>query len=201
MLGEDDNLYHVETFVMQKCLVFDHDEVRLYHSETNIDLERQNTSIDSQLFAKESKEGAIDLATDDCASSVVAVTPAKRKSSSSNKSQSKTKVLKKTLSASPSNVTCDTVTAEEDTTVNEEAQKVMNSFKVVSYPSAIDNTGGLDGWHCEGSIFRILFGIFMWDILYLDKPNVFLTPYQDGPLDFPYSSFYSSRLVLFLSDL
>lgn len=57
-------------------------------------------------------------------------------------------------------------------------------------------TGGCwQGWHCEGSPLRSLFGLLMWDILFLDSvENVFYTPYQDQPLDLQYGAvFYSHR--------
>jgi len=70
--------------------------------------------------------------------------------------------------------------------------------------------GGWEGWHCEGSVFRTLFGLLMWEELFMsvtDSPvetmipsceneavdvgellcvgplDVFITPYQDAPLD------------------
>lgn len=56
-------------------------------------------------------------------------------------------------------------------------------------------TGGhWQGWHCEGSPLRTIFGIIMWDVLFMDVPNVFYSPYQDHPLDLLYGPlFYSSR--------
>lgn len=63
-----------------------------------------------------------------------------------------------------------------------------------SYTRGLESLGdGWQGWHCEGSIVRILYGLLMWDVFYLPRPAVLLTPYQDAPLDFPYPSFYQSR--------
>lgn len=52
------------------------------------------------------------------------------------------------------------------------------------------------GWlgvHCEGSLFGSLFGLLFWDILFCDRPDVFLTSYQVAPLDFGTDHFYRSR--------
>ncbi|RQM17090.1 hypothetical protein DD237_001137 [Peronospora effusa] len=55
-------------------------------------------------------------------------------------------------------------------------------------------TGGWYGVHSEGSIFRNLFGILMWDVLYACIPDVFQTPFQSAPLDFGYAHvFYENR--------
>ena len=55
--------------------------------------------------------------------------------------------------------------------------------------------GSWRGWHCEGSPLRSLFGLIMWEILFLDTvENVFYTPYQDQPLDLQYGAvFYKNR--------
>ncbi len=63
--------------------------------------------------------------------------------------------------------------------------------------SAIDS-GGWQGWHCEGSVIYAIYGLLMWDVIYSDCPDVFLTPYQDAPLDIHYPSYYNSRLVQIL---
>jgi hypothetical protein len=52
---------------------------------------------------------------------------------------------------------------------------------------------GWQGWHCECSYFRSIFGLLMWDEIYAYVPNVFLSPYQDLPLDFYHASFVYSR--------
>ena len=51
----------------------------------------------------------------------------------------------------------------------------------------------LQGWHCEGSVLRSLFGLLMWDQIFVDCPDVFLTPYQDAPLDLCFPNFIRSR--------
>jgi hypothetical protein len=61
------------------------------------------------------------------------------------------------------------------------------------FVAAIDG-GGWQGWHCEGSYFRSLFGLLFWDVFFYDQvPNTFLTPYQDRPLDLGYSSYFQER--------
>lgn len=56
-------------------------------------------------------------------------------------------------------------------------------------------TGGQwHGWHCEGSPLRTIFGVIMWDVLFMEVENVFYSPYQDQPLDLLYGPlFYISR--------
>ncbi len=43
-----------------------------------------------------------------------------------------------------------------------------------------EENGGWRGLHCEGSPIITLFGILMWDLLFLPLPDVFLTQFQDG---------------------
>lgn len=34
------------------------------------------------------------------------------------------------------------------------------------------------GIHCEGSVFKTLFALLMWDCIFADIPDVFQTPFQ-----------------------
>lgn len=43
--------------------------------------------------------------------------------------------------------------------------------------------GNWNGSHSENGIWCTLFGLLMWDIIFHDVPNVFLTPWQTAPLD------------------
>ena len=50
------------------------------------------------------------------------------------------------------------------------------------------------GIHAEGSIWRCLMGLLMWDIVYMDGiPDTFHNAYQSFPLDCHFDSFYTSR--------
>uniref|UniRef100_A0A803V0I6 Fanconi-associated nuclease n=1 Tax=Ficedula albicollis TaxID=59894 RepID=A0A803V0I6_FICAL len=50
------------------------------------------------------------------------------------------------------------------------------------------------GIHGEGSTFITLYGILMWDIIFMDDiPDVFRTSYQTFPLDLYTDSFYENR--------
>ncbi|XP_071611064.1 fanconi-associated nuclease 1 isoform X1 [Heliangelus exortis] len=50
------------------------------------------------------------------------------------------------------------------------------------------------GIHGEGSTFITLYGILMWDIIFMDDiPDVFRNSYQMSPLDLYTDSFYESR--------
>ncbi|XP_016320959.1 fanconi-associated nuclease 1-like isoform X1 [Sinocyclocheilus anshuiensis] len=56
-------------------------------------------------------------------------------------------------------------------------------------------TLGFDqGIHGEGSTFSSLFGLLMWDIIFIDGvPDVFRNPYQNCPLDLHTDCFYGNR--------
>eukprot|EP01038_Epipyxis_sp_PR26KG_P008466 gene8466-11448_t len=77
---------------------------------------------------------------------------------------------------------CDLSQEEE----NEDSENLSKLKSVI-------DCGGWQGWHCEGSIFRTLYGIFFWDILFMPQENSFLCPYQDCALDLTHSSFYRKR--------
>ncbi|KAF5907660.1 fanconi-associated nuclease 1, partial [Clarias magur] len=49
------------------------------------------------------------------------------------------------------------------------------------------------GIHGEGSTFSTLFGLLMWDIVFMNVFDVFRTPYQTCPLDLYTDSFYENR--------
>ncbi|XP_066541617.1 core-binding factor subunit beta isoform X1 [Hoplias malabaricus] len=50
------------------------------------------------------------------------------------------------------------------------------------------------GIHGEGSTFSTLFGLLMWDIIFMEGvPDVFRTPYQTCPLDLHTDTFYGNR--------
>jgi Fanconi-associated nuclease 1 len=63
---------------------------------------------------------------------------------------------------------------------------------------------GWKGVHCEGSIWHTLFGLIMWDIIWIEIPGVFITPFQSCPLDFRTECFYEARktqIDSFLSEI
>jgi fanconi-associated nuclease 1 len=53
---------------------------------------------------------------------------------------------------------------------------------------------GWKGYHCEGRILGMLFGLLFSDILFAYVPNVFQTPYQTCPLDLHTDAFYAARI-------
>lgn len=55
------------------------------------------------------------------------------------------------------------------------------------------HNGFPDGIHAEGSVISILFGLFFWDIMFMDVPDVFHSPYQTHPLDLHREEFYFNR--------
>ncbi len=76
----------------------------------------------------------------------------------------------------------------------------LYSFVTIEYTVAIQG-GGWSGWHCEGGLLRTLAGLLMWDVFFSnvcsDGAAVFLTPYQDAPLDFPYASYFLRRYTYY----
>lgn len=85
----------------------------------------------------------------------------------------------------------------------------------VSYTVAVEG-GGWQGWHCEGAVFQSLFGLLMWDVLFTCPCcptadagcsggaaaagcSVFITPFQDAPLDLGHRSFFRSRRARILA--
>jgi fanconi-associated nuclease 1 len=53
---------------------------------------------------------------------------------------------------------------------------------------------GWKGYHAEGGILRMLFGLLFYDILFAYVPNVFQTAYQTCPLDLHTDAFYGARV-------
>ncbi|RMZ89948.1 hypothetical protein DV736_g2833, partial [Chaetothyriales sp. CBS 134916] len=53
---------------------------------------------------------------------------------------------------------------------------------------------GWKGYHSEGSILRMLFGLLFCDLLFAYVPNVFQTAYQTCPLDLHTDAFYPARI-------
>lgn len=53
--------------------------------------------------------------------------------------------------------------------------------------------GGWQGVHSESGIWLTVFGLLMWDVIFADVPNVFLTRFQTSPLDLDTDHFYESR--------
>ena len=49
------------------------------------------------------------------------------------------------------------------------------------------------GTHAEGGIWATLFGLLMWDVLFMDVPDVFQTAFQTAPLDLGTIVFYPTR--------
>eukprot|EP01034_Spumella_vulgaris_P045039 gene45040-56063_t len=80
----------------------------------------------------------------------------------------------------------------------------MRTNRTYSYLSLIDG-GGWQGWHCEGGPLKTLFGLLFWDVLFdkdeSDPRLLFVTPYQDCPLDLGYASFVRRRQSLIFSRL
>lgn len=48
-------------------------------------------------------------------------------------------------------------------------------------------------YHCEGSILLMVHSLLLWDILWMEIPQVFQNPFQTAPLDLRSRFFYDSR--------
>lgn len=53
---------------------------------------------------------------------------------------------------------------------------------------------GWKGYHSEGGVVRMLFGLLFFDVLFAYVPNVFQTAYQTCPLDLHTDAFYPARI-------
>ncbi|XP_048496943.1 fanconi-associated nuclease 1 homolog isoform X4 [Beta vulgaris subsp. vulgaris] len=53
--------------------------------------------------------------------------------------------------------------------------------------------GGWQGVHSESGIWLTIYGLLMWDSIFLDIPNTFRTRFQNAPLDMDSDYFYVAR--------
>ena len=49
------------------------------------------------------------------------------------------------------------------------------------------------GVHAEGGIWSTMFGLLMWEVLFMPVPDIFRTSFQTAPLDLQSPSFYPAR--------
>ncbi|KAI7727989.1 hypothetical protein M8C21_006056 [Ambrosia artemisiifolia] len=56
-----------------------------------------------------------------------------------------------------------------------------------------EDGGGWQGVHSESGIWLTVFGLLMWDVIFSDVPNVFLSRFQTSPLDLDTDYFYEAR--------
>ncbi|KAK9068699.1 hypothetical protein SSX86_012814 [Deinandra increscens subsp. villosa] len=59
-----------------------------------------------------------------------------------------------------------------------------------------EDGGGWQGVHSESGIWLTVFGLLMWDVIFSDVPNVFLTRFQTSPLDLDTDYFYEARKAI-----
>ena len=78
------------------------------------------------------------------------------------------------------------------TSLNDESLQVTVEELALEYYKTRDG-GGWDGKHSEGSAFAFLFTLLLWDQLFESVADVFVSPYQDRPLDLYTDAFYTSR--------
>ncbi|CAL9118892.1 unnamed protein product [Musa textilis] len=53
--------------------------------------------------------------------------------------------------------------------------------------------GGWSGVHSESGIWMTIFGLLMWDVIFFNLPDVFMSRFQIAPLDFDTDDFYVTR--------
>nr|XP_009404214.2 PREDICTED: fanconi-associated nuclease 1 homolog isoform X3 [Musa acuminata subsp. malaccensis] len=61
--------------------------------------------------------------------------------------------------------------------------------------------GGWSGVHSESGIWMTIFGLLMWDVIFFNVPDVFMSRFQIAPLDFDTDDFYVTRESLIESQL
>eukprot|EP00878_Enallax_costatus_P015138 GHUV01015850.1.p1 GENE.GHUV01015850.1~~GHUV01015850.1.p1 ORF type:complete len:977 (+),score=369.04 GHUV01015850.1:95-3025(+) len=54
--------------------------------------------------------------------------------------------------------------------------------------------GAWQGLHSEGGVWATLFGLLLWDVLFMGVPDVFRSPFQVAPLDLDSDAFYPARM-------
>ena len=55
---------------------------------------------------------------------------------------------------------------------------------------------GFEGWYVENVLFRSLFGLAFWDIIFAPVPGVFFHPFQRGPDDLYTPDFVENRFAM-----
>eukprot|EP01134_Creolimax_fragrantissima_P005674 CFRG5674T1 len=88
-------------------------------------------------------------------------------------------------------------TVESETTCKRE---YFESPSVANIISEVDKKGrecvGENAWkgvHAENAVLTSLFTLLMWDCIFLDVPDVFVTEFQTAPLDMYSDDFYANR--------
>ena len=71
---------------------------------------------------------------------------------------------------------------------------IVSVEKLVIQYFAMTENGKWNGIHCESSIYRMIFTVFLWNVIFCgDIPFVFQTEYQNAPLDMGTEWFYVNR--------
>jgi hypothetical protein len=198
--GQDDSFLNVEQFVMQKCLLIDSDEVEKLESAfvPPLSVSRPVSRNSGQMNTPSAKKKNNSNGKKTAGSGSGSGKKRKRKTLEDEGGEvDEIELLLndyKDIDQRGDDEEEDAISPSKPTEENNHDDFLeMKNFTIVPYTEIVQECGGWDGWHCEGAILRILFGILMFPVMYSNQQNVFLTPYQDSPLDFPYPSFYSLR--------
>ena len=91
-------------------------------------------------------------------------------------------------------------TSESQEILFSQSQRDKRRKKVVAKANKKKESGneedkslwGWEGMHCESGIFKTLFGMLMWEVLFADVgDSVFQTPFQGRPFSFSWNNNYS----------
>ncbi|KAI7839720.1 hypothetical protein COHA_006524 [Chlorella ohadii] len=73
----------------------------------------------------------------------------------------------------------------------DDAQCTVEELALQYY--ATEDGGGWQGVHSEGGIWATLWGLLLWEVLFMPVPDVFRTRFQTAPLDLDTPLFYPAR--------
>ena len=203
LAGRSGELLHVEEYVLEKCRSLDPDEVSLEDISSSEDVVETNTLLQQQ---EEDQQQEL-----------------QEEEMQAEPTQHRNRRRRSRATSTTTDAVCVDVsnqTALGDIIEEEIIPPDDKTLRQVGYITAIDG-GGWQGWHCEGAIFHSLFGLLMWDILFTcpccprsdtdtqcsgscsncssSSCAVFVTPFQDAPLDLGHRAFFRTRQDAILS--
>ena len=201
LAGRSGELLHVEEYVLEKCHSLDPDEVSLEDISFSEDVVETNILLQQQEDHQQEQH---------------------EEEMQAEPTQHRSRRRRSRTTSTTTDAVCVDVsnqTALGDIIDEEIVPPDDKMLRQVGYTTAIDG-GGWQGWHCEGAIFHTLFGLLMWDILftcpccprsntdtqcsgssncYSSSCAVFVTPFQDAPLDLGHRAFFRTRKDAILS--
>ena len=86
-------------------------------------------------------------------------------------------------------VLLDSVVGQKSKFLSKNGEPITVEQLSLDYYSSIDG-GSWTGLHCENSMFKLLFSLLMWDVIFADIPDVFQTPFQGNISTFFFFFFF-----------